>query len=84
MKIEKKEISVENIYKDYKDSGDYGVVGYGGLLNIRPEFQREFIYAEKERNEVLTTVSKGFPLNIIYWTVKDGKYELLDGQQRKI
>lgn len=28
------------------------VVGYGGRLNIRPAFQREFIYKEKQRDEV--------------------------------
>lgn len=84
MIIDKKEISIREIFQGYKDSGDFGVVGYNGLLNIRPEFQREFVYNEKQRNEVLNTVSKGFPLNIIYWTVKNGKYELLDGQQRTI
>lgn len=84
MKIKKAEISVREIFEGYKDSGDFGVVGYNGLLNIRPEFQREFVYNESQRAEVLNTVSKGFPLNIIYWTVKNDKYELLDGQQRTL
>ena len=69
----------------YKDSGENGVVGYGGKLNIRPPYQREFIYGPKERDAVIKTVRSGFPLNTIYWSVsKDGTYELMDGQQRTV
>lgn len=85
MKIELNEIPVSEIVKGYKDSAENGVVGYGGRLNIRPAFQREFIYKEKQRNEVLNTVRNDFPLNVMYW-VKSGEesYEMLDGQQRTI
>ena len=59
--------------------------GYGGKLNIRPAFQREFVYKEKQRNAVIETVIKGFPLNVMYWVEdENGNYELLDGQQRTI
>lgn len=85
MKIELNEIPVSEVVKGYKDSAENGVVGYGGRLNIRPAFQREFIYKEKQRNEVLNTVRNDFPLNVMYW-VKSGEesYEMLDGQQRTI
>lgn len=85
MKIELNEIPVSDVVKGYKDSAENGVVGYGGRLNIRPAFQREFIYKEKQRNEVLNTVRNDFPLNVMYW-VKSGEesYEMLDGQQRTI
>ncbi len=43
--------------------------GYGGRLNIRPTFQREFIYKDKQRNEVIHTVRKGFSLNTMYWAM---------------
>lgn len=67
------------------DSAENGVTGYSGRLNIRPAFQREFIYKEKQRNEVLNTVRHGFPLNVMYWVKSnDDKFELLDGQQRTI
>lgn len=85
MKIELNEIPVSDVVKGYKDSAENGVVGYEGRLNIRPAFQREFIYKEKQRNEVLNTVRNNFPLNVMYW-VKSGEecYEMLDGQQRTI
>jgi Restriction endonuclease len=61
------------------------VVGYNGRLNIRPAFQREFIYKDKQRDEVIRTVQKNFPLNVMYWVLSDdGNFEVLDGQQRTI
>lgn len=85
MKIELKNIKVRDIVKGYKDGGESGVVGYDGKLNIRPAFQREFIYGQKERDAVIRTVRAGFPLNTMYWSVgRDGNFELMDGQQRTI
>ena len=85
MKIELHEIKIRDIVNGYVDSQESGVVGYGGKLNIRPAFQREFVYKEKQRNAVIETVVKGFPLNVMYWVEDDGgNFELLDGQQRTI
>lgn len=85
MKIELNEIPVREVTKGYIDNDENGVIGYGGKLNIRPAFQREFIYKEKERNEVIRTIKKNFPLNVMYWVKSDnGNFELLDGQQRTI
>ena len=85
MKIELHEIPVKNVVAGYIDSAENGVVGYGGKLNIRPAFQREFIYKDKQRDEVIRTIRKNFPLNVMYWVKSDdGNYELLDGQQRTI
>lgn len=66
------------------DRAEEGVRGYGGRLNIRPAYQREFIYKEKQRNEVIHTVRKGLPLNTMYWVVAGEGFELMDGQQRTI
>ncbi|MGR3914563.1 MAG: DUF262 domain-containing protein, partial [Gammaproteobacteria bacterium] len=67
------------------DNADEGVVGYGGRLDIRPPYQREFIYKDAQRNAVIDTLHKGFPLNVMYWAVReDGKFEIIDGQQRTI
>lgn len=49
MKIELHEISVRDVVNGYIDSAENGVVGYGGRLNIRPAFQREFIYKDRGR-----------------------------------
>ena len=79
---------VAELARYYVDKGERVAIvsrGYGGKLNIRPAFQREFVYKEKQRNAVIETVVKGFPLNVMYWVEdKNGNYELLDGQQRTI
>jgi len=50
MKIEQKEIPIREIFNGYiKKDNDEGVVGYGGKLDIRPEYQREFIYKGKQK-----------------------------------
>lgn len=85
MKIELKEITVRELTAGYADNAENGVVGYGGRLDIRPPFQREFIYKDKQRDAVINTVTKDFPLNVMYWAVrKDGTFEVIDGQQRTI
>ena len=85
MEIELKKIKVKDLIKGYTDNADDGVIGYDGKLNIRPAFQREFVYKDKQREAVINTVIKGFPLNTMYWVVKDtDQYEILDGQQRTI
>ena len=85
MEIELKEITVRQLTDGYEDNNDDGVIGYGGKLDIRPPYQREFVYDEKERNAVMETLKKDFPLNVMYWAVRaDGNYEVIDGQQRTI
>ncbi len=77
-------IKIAELVAGYEDKGDDGVRGYGGRLNIRPAYQREFVYNEKQRNAVIQTVRKGFPLNTMYWVVAEDGFELMDGQQRTI
>lgn len=85
MKIELREISIRELADGYQDNDEAGVVGYGGKLDIRPPYQREFIYKDKQRDAVIDTVSKDFPLNVMYWAVRDdGNFEVIDGQQRTI
>ena len=80
-------ITIRDLVKDYQDDSheEGAIVGYGGALDIRPAYQREFIYQPKERDEVIQTVRKAFPLNTMYWVKTDeGNYELMDGQQRTV
>ncbi len=85
MKIELKEITVRELAEGYEDNADEGVVGFGGKLDIRPPYQREFIYKDKQRDAVIDTASREFPLNVMYWAVReDGGFEVIDGQQRTI
>jgi len=85
MKIELHQITVREVTENYVDNDEEGVIGYNGRLNIRPKYQREFVYDEKKRNAVIDTILKGFPLNVMYWVKnEDGTFEVLDGQQRTI
>ena len=87
MKIELKKIKIRDLVDGYKNDDENGVYGYHGQLEIRPQYQREFIYDDKQQKAVIETVKKGFPLNVMYWVKTgdvDGRehFELLDGQQR--
>ena len=90
MKINLKPVTVREVFENYKDSAEEGVIGYGGKLNIRPAYQREFVYKDEQRNEVIRTVMRGypstaFPLNVMYWAeTEEDRFELIDGQQRTI
>lgn len=85
MKIDLKEISVRELTNGYADNAEAGVVGYDGRLDVRPPYQREFIYKDKQRDAVIDTIVKDFPLNVMYWAVReDGNFEVIDGQQRTI
>ena len=85
MKIELHEIPIRDVAKGYKDSQQAGVVAYDGKLDVRPAYQREFIYKDDKRDAVIDTIKKGFPLNVMYWVkTKSGDFEMLDGQQRTI
>jgi hypothetical protein len=85
MKIELKEITVRDLTSGYEDNQENGVIGYGGKLDIRPPYQREFIYKDKQREAVIDTITKDYPLNVMYWAVQvEGNFEVIDGQQRTI
>lgn len=85
MKIVLEEITVRELTIDYQDNQENGVIGYGGKLDIRPPYQREFIYKDKQREAVIDTITNDYPLNVMYWAVReDGNFEIIDGQQRTI
>ena len=85
MQIELKQITIRELVEDYEDNNEGGVKGYNGKLNIRPPYQREFVYKDKQRDAVINTLTRDFPLNVMYWAVcEDGTYEVVDGQQRTI
>ncbi len=67
MKIKLHEISIAELTNGYVDNNESGVRGYDGKLDIRPPYQREFIYDDAQRNAVIETIFKGFPLNAMYW-----------------
>lgn len=90
MKIKLKSIKVKDLVEGFYDNGEGGVVGYGGKLDIRPPYQREFIYKREQEQAVIETVIKNYPLNSMYWAVrsdskgKETGFEIIDGQQRTL
>ena len=85
MKIDLHRIPIRDVIAGYKDSAEEGVVAYSGKLDIRPKYQREFVYTGKQRDAVIKTIKNGFPLNVMYWVKTDQcNFEVLDGQQRTI
>ena len=86
MVIDMIKVPIRDLIKDYsEDDSTSKVVAWEGKLDVRPEYQREFVYDDKKRDAVINTVLHGFPLNIMYFVKRqDGTYEVLDGQQRII
>ena len=67
MNIELHKITIRELTKGYVDNNENGVLAYGGRLDVRPPYQREFVYKEKQRDAVIDTLTQGFPLNVMYW-----------------
>ena len=86
MIINMMKLPIRDLIQGYsEDDSTSRVRAWGGKLDVRPEYQREFVYADDKRDAVINTVMKNFPLNIMYFVDrKDGTYEVLDGQQRII
>ncbi len=85
MLIDLHKIKVKDLIKGYVDNAEKGVFAYDGKLDVRPPYQREFVYDDKKRNAVIYTLRQGFPLNVMYWALRDdGTFEIIDGQQRTI
>ncbi len=85
MQIQLQNISIRDLFEGFVDNEENGVYAYHGQLNIRPPYQREFVYDNAKQQAVIDTVSKGYPLNVMYWAAKgDGTYEMIDGQQRTL
>lgn len=88
MTIKQLEVTVGEITKGFINNEELGVRGYNGLLDIRPPYQREFIYSEAEQCAVINTVLHDYPLNVMYWVKRsedaECPYEVMDGQQRTL
>lgn len=86
MEVTQIPVSVRELVNGYAiDKESNRVVGYGGKLDIRPAYQREFVYNATKKRKVIDTVMKGRILNTMFWAVReDGTFEVLDGQQRTI
>ena len=90
MKIDMIMVPVRDLIKGYVEDPDTSkVTAWNGQLDVRPEYQREYVYNDQQRSSVINTVLHGFPLNVMYFVdrgegVQGARYEVLDGQQRII
>ena len=85
MKTSQPTVTIRDLVKGYADKGEKGVVAYNGKLNVRPAYQRAFVYNPVDRDRVMLSVYNNMPLNSMYWAINpDGSYEVIDGQQRII
>lgn len=83
MKIELQQIAIHDVAKEYKENLKSGIRAFGGKLDVRPHYQRDFTYSDKQRDAVIETVLLGHPLGVMYWAKRpDGTFEVVDGQQR--
>ena len=77
-----KEICEGFVYNDFEGKGLFGL---SGNLIIQPEYQRHYIYADSKGRDVavIESILKNYDLGLMYFNKRyDGKYEVLDGQQR--
>lgn len=84
MKTTRQNITIRQLFDGYQDHNWEGVVGFNGKLDIRPKYQREFIYDDERQRKVIDTVIHERPLNIMYWVINGDHFDLLDGQQRTL
>ena len=68
----------------YNELEGKGLFGLDGRLTIQPEYQRNYIYNDGKKDvAVIESLLKGYPIGLIYFNcTADGRYEVLDGQQR--
>lgn len=86
-----KQISIADLFNGFVNNEEEGVYTHiridGELIktNIRPPYQREFVYSDGKRNEVIKSISLNRPLGLIHLAKNsDGTMEVIDGQQRII
>lgn len=70
---EKKDWGISRLHQLYKK----------GKLILQPTFQRKFVWDKKKSSRLIESILLKFPIPLIYLSEeKDGKYVVIDGQQR--
>jgi hypothetical protein len=64
-------VSIRDLVNGFTDTEELGVYAFGGNLNVRPAYQREFVYDDKKRALVIDSVASGIDLGKMYWSVND-------------
>lgn len=88
MKVELKKYTIKELCEGFTFSqiDGKGLYGLAGKLTIQPEYQRNYLYSEKNGAKevaVIDSLLKEYPLGLLYFNRRaDGQLEVLDGQQR--
>ncbi len=71
-------LKVRDLVEGYhEDDATSKVTAWGGNLDVRPEYQREYVYDDQKRDSVINTVLHGFPLNIMYFVDRGENLSLI-------
>ena len=80
MNIEDKQVFTEK--KDFPLSTLKEMVDDGDIIP-NPEYQRDYVYTDKQASKLVESVLMGIPIPTIYLCVEeDNTYSVIDGQQR--
>lgn len=95
--IEHKNIKIKDLVEGYINDVYTGQVStMNGRLNVRPAYQREFVWDKgseaggKKQIALIDSIMHGYPINVMYWVrigqnqAGEDMFECLDGQQRII
>lgn len=73
MKYQTKEVTISSLINLIKSE----------KINLRPSYQRNFIWGPTDQKALIETIMKGWPLpNLFIYNDGNGNYEMVDGQQR--
>ena len=74
IRIEKGRMSLFEIKRQYEDRKQ---------LVLDPEFQREYVWTQKQKSELIESILMGIPLPIVYlFQTRDSRIQVVDGRQR--
>lgn len=67
-------LKVKDLVNGYlNDTATGAVEAYNGRLNVRPAYQREFVWDKgstvggKKQEALIDSIMKGYPINVMYW-----------------
>lgn len=72
MRWSRKTVKIQELFELYKK---YSLI-------LQPFFQRNLVWTEKGKSHFLESILLGMPISEVFLSVVDGKYSVIDGQQR--
>lgn len=74
IRIEKGRMSLFEVKRQYEERKQ---------LVLDPEFQREYVWTQKQKSELIESILMGIPIPIVYlFQTRDARIQVVDGRQR--